>query len=175
MDKLIFSKPIYKGRIFSVTLDRIELENKQYEREIIHHPGSAVILPVFDDGTIALVRQYRHAVGKFLLELPAGTVAQNEDPLSAAVRELEEEIGVTCSHMKLLGEFFVSPGFLDEKMYIFCATGLTDSIQKLEDDEFLTIEYFKQEKLLEMAKNGEIEDAKTLIGLFLYTASEIAV
>src|SRR2546426_12760809 len=106
----ISSEQIYKGRIFDVRLDTIREGEIEYKREIVVHKGSAVILPVFDDGTIALVRQYRHAAGKYLLELVAGTLEAGEDPKLGAIRELEEEIGVRAGKIEKLSEFYVSPG-----------------------------------------------------------------
>ena len=159
------SETIYEGKVFDVRIDTI-IENEQKQlREIVEHKGSAVILPVFDDGTVALVRQYRHAVGKDLLELAAGGVEVGEDPKDGAERELEEEIGVKADKIDLLCSFYVSPGFLSEKMHVFLATGLTEVGQKLEGDENLTIERYSFEQLHEMVLNGDIEDAKTIIGI----------
>lgn len=164
----ITSETIYKGRVFDIRIDEIREGDIEHKREIVVHKGSAVILPVFDDGTVALVRQYRHAAGKYLLELAAGTLEDGEDPQTGAIRELEEEIGVTAGKIEKICEFYVSPGFLTEKMYVFLATGLTETQQKLEDDEILTIEHHSFEDLLEMIRNGDIEDAKTITGLLLF-------
>ena len=125
------SEPVYKGKVFDIRLDEIREDGIEYKREIVVHHGSAVIVPVFDDGTVALVRQYRHAAGKYLLEIPAGSLNDGEDPETGAIRELEEEIGVTAAKIEKLSEFYVSPGFLTEKMHVFLATGLTDVGQKL--------------------------------------------
>jgi len=161
------SETIYKGKVFDIRVDEIRDGEVEYKRDIIVHGGSAVILPVFEDGTVALVRQYRHAAGKYLLELAAGTLENGEDPRTGAIRELEEEIGVTAAKIEQLCEFYVSPGFLTEKMHVFVATGLTEVGQKLEDDEILTIERHSFPALLEMIENGEIEDAKTIVGITL--------
>src|SRR5687768_6751795 len=156
----IASETIYKGKVFDIRIDEIREGDVEYKREIVVHKGSAVIIPVFDDGTVALVRQYRHAAGKYLLEICAGTLNEGENPKEGAIRELEEEIGVTARKIERLTEFYVSPGFLTEKMYVFLATELTETSQKLEDDELLTIERHSFPALLEMIRNGEIEDAK---------------
>jgi len=156
---------VYKGKVFDIRVDEIREGDARYKREIVVHKGSAVILPVFDDGTVALVRQYRHAAGKYLLELCAGTLEEGEDPLTGAIRELEEEIGVTAKSVEQLCEFYVSPGFLTEKMHLFLATELTDTNQQLEADEILMIERHSFPALLEMIKTGEIEDAKTIVGV----------
>ena len=164
------SRSIYNGRIFDIRVDDIRDGEIEYSREIVVHKGSAVIIPVFEDGTAALVRQYRHAAGEYLLEIPAGTLNEGEDPMIGAVRELEEEIGVRAAHVHKLCEFYVSPGFLTEKMHLFMATGLTHVGQSLEDDEILTIEHHSYEKLLGMIRNGEIEDAKTIVGIMIAQA-----
>jgi ADP-ribose pyrophosphatase len=159
------SETVYEGPVFDVRVDTIHEEGKTLDRAIVVHPGSVVILPVFDDGTVALVRQYRHAVGKELLELAAGSLEKNEDAETGAVRELEEEIGVKAEKIELLCSVYVSPGFLSEKMHIYLATGLTDVGQKLEGDENITIERYSFDKLREMINSGVIEDAKTVVGV----------
>jgi ADP-ribose pyrophosphatase len=136
-------------------------------REVIVHSGSSVILPVFADGTLALVRQYRHAVGKYLLEAPAGTLDDDESPELGAIRELEEEVGVIAENIEKIAEFYVSPGFLTEKMFVYLATGLTETSQKLDDDEFVEIERLTFPQAFEMIRNGQIEDAKTIVGVTL--------
>ena len=161
------SKTIYTGKVFDIRVDRVREGDVEYERDIVVHGGSAVILPVFDDGTAALVGQYRHAAGEMLLELAAGTLEAGEDPLEGARRELEEEIGVRAETVEKLAEFYVSPGFLTEKMHVFLATGLTEVGQKLEEDEILTIERHSFPVLLEMISLGQIKDAKSIIGITL--------
>jgi len=161
------SETIYKGRIFDIRVDEIREGEIEYKREIVVHKGSAVIVPVFDDGTVALVRQYRHAAGEYLLEVPAGSLDGGEEPIVGAVRELEEEIGVRAAHVEKLTEFYVSPGFLTEKMHVFVATGLTEVGQKLEADEILTIERHSVPALISMIERGEIKDAKTMAAILL--------
>lgn len=165
--EIISTKPIFKGKIFDVSLATVREENVTYEREIISHPGSAVIVPVFEDNSVALVRQYRHPAGKYLLELPAGSLEPGEDPFEGARRELEEEIGVTAEKLEKLSAFYVSPGFLGEKMHVFLATGLTEVGQKLEEDELLKIEKIGLSETQKLILNNEIEDAKTMVGLML--------
>jgi ADP-ribose pyrophosphatase len=160
------SKTVYEGSVFDVRVDTIREQGEVHDREIVVHSGSVVILPVFDDGTVALVRQYRHAVGKDLLELAAGGIEEDEDSKDGSARELEEEIGVKAEKIELLCSVYVSPGFLTEKMSIYLATGLTDVGQKAEGDENITIERYSFEQLNEMINNGEIEDAKTVVGVF---------
>ncbi len=164
------SEQIYKGKVFDIRIDEIRDGEIQYKREIVVHKGSAVVIPVFDDGTAALVRQYRHAAGKHLLEICAGTLNAGEDPEIGARRELEEEIGVTAGKIEKLCEFWVSPGFLTEKMHLYLATDLTETDQNLEEDEILTVERHAIPALLQMAQNGEIEDAKTMIAITMAAA-----
>lgn len=159
------SEPIYKGKIFDVRRDRIREGQAEYERDIIVHPGSAVIVPVFADNTVALVRQYRHAAGQYLLEIPAGSLDAGESPETGARRELEEEIGFRAAKLELLSEFYVSPGFLTEKMFLFLATELTETAQNLDEDEFVEIERLPLKVALQMVRTGQIEDAKTIIGI----------
>lgn len=165
--KILGGESIYKGRIFDVDIYDIRHGGLEYKREIIKHNGSVVIVPVFGDRTVGMVRQYRYAAGKFLLEIPAGTLNKDEPMEKGARRELEEEIGVTAARLEKLSEFYVSPGFLTEKMYVFLAAGLTVTQQALEDDEILSVERYSFPQLFEMIASGEIEDAKTICGLML--------
>ena len=164
---VLSSKPIYNGKIFDVRLDAIREGDVEYEREIVVHRGSAVIVPVFGDGTVALVRQYRHAAGKYLLELPAGSLDDGENPAAGAIRELEEEIGVRAGRIEKLTEFYVSPGFLTEKMYVFLATELIETGQQLEDDELIEIDLMTFPQAFDLIRSGGIEDAKSMVGLML--------
>jgi len=167
LPKVIDSQSIYRGRIFEVTVDTVSEGEKTYAREVVHHPGSAVIVPVFDDGTIALVRQYRHPAVRYLLEAPAGTLRRGEAPEEGAKRELEEELGVVSGRLEKLSEFFVSPGFCEEKMWVYLATELTETKQQLDEDEILVVVRIPFSQALSMITTGEIEDAKTIIGVML--------
>jgi len=163
--EILATRSIYDGKIFDVVESEIRHDDVQYKREIVIHKGSAVIIPVFADGKVALVRQYRYAAEKFLLEVPAGTLNKDEDPQLGAERELEEEIGVRAGKVEKLTEFYVSPGFLTEKMHLFLATDLTPTKQNLEVDEILTVERLSFSDAFALIRRGEIEDAKTIIGL----------
>src|SRR5437016_11169106 len=110
------STKVFSGRVFDVTVDTVREGDRTYVREVVHHPGSAVILPLFSDGSIALVRQYRHPAVRRLLELPAGTLNDKERPEEGAARELEEELGLVPGKHEKLSEFFVSPGLWEEKL-----------------------------------------------------------
>ena len=165
--EFIDSKKVFTGRVFDVTVDTVREADRTYIREVVHHPGSAVILPAFDDGTIALVRQYRHPAVKYLLELPSGTLNDKERPEEGAARELEEELGLVAGSLEKLSEFFVSPGFCEEKMWLYLATDLTETAQRLEDDELIEVVRLPIDRAWQMITDGEIEDAKTIIGLML--------
>ena len=165
--KIVASEKVFNGRVFDVTVDTVGEADKTYTREVVHHHGSAVILPAFDDGRIALVRQYRHPAVKYLLELPAGTLKDRERPDEGAARELEEELGLVAGKLEKLCEFFVSPGFLEEKMWLYLATDLRETKQHLEDDELIEVVHIPIRRALQMITDGEIEDAKTIIGLML--------
>jgi ADP-ribose pyrophosphatase len=167
LPKVIDSQTIFRGRVFEVSVDTVSEGEKTYAREVVHHPGSAVIVPVFDDGTIALVRQYRHPAVRYLLEAPAGTLRRGEVPEEGAKRELEEELGVVSGRLEKLSEFFVSPGFCEEKMWVYLATELTETRQQLDDDEILAVVRIPFSQALSMITTGEIEDAKTIIGVML--------
>src|SRR5687768_2201124 len=121
LPKIVSSQKVFSGRVFDVTVDTVREGELTYQREVVHHHGSAVILPVFDDGTVALVRQYRHPAVRYLLEAPAGSLDDGERPEDGAARELQEELGLTAGHLEKLSEFFVSPGFCEEKMWVFLA------------------------------------------------------
>ena len=165
--EILSNETIYQGRVFDISVAEIRENETTYKREIVNHHGSAVIIPVFADNTVALVRQYRHAAQEYLLEIPAGTLSEGESPAIGAARELEEEIGVRAGNIEMLSEFYVSPGFLTEKMNLFMATDLTDSVQNLDEDEFLSIERLSFTEAFEKIRNNEIQDAKTIIGLIL--------
>jgi ADP-ribose pyrophosphatase len=161
------SKEVFSGRVFTVTTDTVTEGGRTYARDVVHHPGSAVIVPVFDDGTVGFVRQYRHPALRYLLEVPAGKLNKGERPEAGAARELEEELGIVCANLLKLTEFYVSPGFCEEKMWIYLATGLTETAQRLDEDEIVEKVLLPFSSALEMIGSGELEDAKTIIGLLL--------
>ena len=167
LPQILASEEIFRGRIFEVTIDTVREGDKTYQREVVHHPGSAVIVPAFEDGTVALVRQYRHPAVRYLLEVPAGTLNRGERPEDGAARELEEELGYVAGRLEKLSEFYVSPGFCEEKMWIYLATEMIETKQQLEEDEIVDVVRLPFSQALEMISAGEIEDAKTIIGLML--------
>ena len=167
LPKVLNSRKVFDGRVVKVTVDTVSEGDVTYQREVVHHPGSAVIVPVHDDGTVALVRQYRHPAVRYLLEVPAGTLADGERPEAGAARELEEELGLIAERLEKLSEFFVSPGFLEEKMWVYLATGLSEGKAQPDEDEVLDVVRLPIGDALEMISSGEIQDAKTIIGLIL--------
>jgi ADP-ribose pyrophosphatase len=170
--KIIDSKTVFRGKVFTVSVDTVQEGDATYQRDVVHHPGSAVIIPLFHDETVALVKQYRHPAVRYLLEVPAGTLEEREDPEIGAARELEEELGLVAGRLDLLSEFFVSPGFCEEKMWVYLATELTSTKQNLDQDEIIEVVKISLQEALEMISDGEIQDAKTIIALLL-TASRV--
>lgn len=167
LPKILNSHKVFDGRVFKVTVDTVSEGDLTYQRDVVHHPGSAVIVPVHDDGTVSLVRQYRHPAVRYLLEVPAGTLDDGERPEAGAARELEEELGLIAQRLEKLSEFFVSPGFLEEKMWVYLATGLSEGKAQPDEDEVLDVVRLPIGDALEMISSGEIQDAKTIIGLIL--------
>jgi len=160
-------KEIYHGRRVDVALVDVEHPKGGFvEREIIEHPGAVVILPLLDADTVILIRNYRHVVGEVLWEVPAGTLEENEQPLTCAVRELEEETGYRANKITHLFDMYSTPGFCNEKLYVFLAEELQFVGQKLDETEQIEVEPLPLSTALEMIKSGEIHDAKTLCLLF---------
>lgn len=142
-------------------------DGKEIVREVVEHPGAAVILPLLDDGRIVMIRNLRRTVGKILWELPAGTLDAGETPDACAARELEEETGYRAGVIAPLTDFFSSPGILNERMYGFLATELEETSQALDENEEIEVFPIPQWQVRDMLKDGHIEDAKT-IALLLY-------
>jgi ADP-ribose pyrophosphatase len=166
----IESKRIYFGRVVTLDADRVRLpDGGESVREVVRHAGAVVILPLFDDGRIALVRQFRYAVAAEVLEFPAGTLEPGEDVRTCAERELVEETGWQASGLEELGSFYSTPGFTDELLHSFIATGLSPSENGIapDVDESIEVEVVSVEEAISMARRGEIRDAKTLSTLFL--------
>ena len=172
--EVLASEEAYHGRIFDVSVYTIREGELTYKREVVHHVGGAGVVAVFDDSTVALVKQYRHPAVRYLLEIPAGRLEPPERPEACAARELEEEIGVRAGRMERLAEFFTSPGFCEEKLWVFLATDLIETEQALEGDEQLDIVRVTFQRAFEMISDGEIEDAKTIIGITM-AASRLGV
>ena len=165
-EKQLTSDVKFEGRVFSVTVDDVELEDgAKSKREIVHHNGGACILPLFDNGDICLVRQFRYAFGKVLWELPAGKLEKDEEPFEAAKRELTEECGLTADTYINLGEMYPTVGYCSEIIYIWAATGLHEADMKLDEGEFLTPERIPLETAYQWVMSGEIQDGKTVMAI----------
>ena len=157
---------IYEGKILNLRIDTVELPDKKYsKREIVEHSGGVGIVALTEDKKLLLVRQYRKATDRVLLELPAGKLEVNEEPKETALRELKEETGFTAANLEYLLEFYTSPGFSSEKVYLFYGENVTPGEQELETGEFIDVESYSLEDVRKMVRRGEILDAKTIIGI----------
>jgi len=166
-EKTMKTEKIYEGKILNLRIDMVELPDKKYsKREIVEHPGAVAIAALTDDNEIILVKQYRKAVEKELVEIPGGKVEISEEPREAAVRELKEETGFSADKMEYICEFYTSPGFTNEKLYLFLATGLKAGESHPENDEYIDVLKFKLDNLVDMVWKGQILDSKTIIGAF---------
>jgi ADP-ribose pyrophosphatase len=167
--KVLSKRTVYRGPLFSVSIENIaDPDGNKGRRDIVHHAGSVVVLPVDisqREPRVLLVRQFRHAAAQYLWELPAGGLDGKEDPLTGAKRELLEETGYTSTRWKKALFFYVSPGFLDESMTIYLADGLKPGKAQPEDDEFITKRLFPLSAAVKMANTGKIIDAKTIAGI----------
>ncbi len=166
MVRVISSKTAFRGPVFSVMTDEVEEPgNIRVRRDVIRHSGSIVVLPLDDSGRVLLERQYRYAAGMRMWELPAGRVDPGENPLAAAKRELIEETGYRASRWQKALFFYVSPGFLDESMTVYLASGLKQGIAQPEEDERIAVRFFPLQQAVRMATSGKIVDAKTIASL----------
>ena len=162
------SEKIYEGRILTLRVDTVELPNKKYsKREIVEHSGGVAIVAITDQGEVVLVRQYRKALEDFLLELPAGKLEYDEDPLECAIRELKEETGYSSENIELLCETYPSPGFSKEKIYIYLARDLQQGDQQLDEGEYLEVEKLDIKKVFHMVNTNELTDGKTITGILM--------
>jgi len=160
---------LYKGRVFGLRRDQVvEPGGVKVTRDIVTHNGSVVLVPVFPDGTILLVRQYRHSVGRFLWELVAGRIEPREAAGSAARRELAEETGYTARRFRKLMEVFPTPGFVSENMVVFLATGLEPGPARPEADEKIAAKRFSLGRLERMMRSGALRDAKSIAAILYY-------
>lgn len=153
---------LYEGRIIRVKKDTVRLENDATAtREVVMHHGGVCILPLTDAGEVLLVRQFRYPYGQVVVEAPAGKLEPGEDPLECGKRELLEETGMAASDYRFLGELYPSPGYCDEVISLYLATGLTEKAQQLDEDEFLEVDRVPLDTAVEQILSGEIKDSKT--------------
>lgn len=176
MDKPILPheiRKVYEGRVFTVAVESVTLpKGHRLDVEVVRHPGSVVLLPIDAAGDVMLVRQYRHAIGRWMWELPAGSLKKNEEPEKAAARECQEEIGLIPGKLERLGAFFPTPGYCDEMMIYFKATALRapgagDDEATPDEDEDIVVKAFALDDLRRMIEIGEIADLKTVAALTL--------
>lgn len=171
LEKKTGSETVYKGRIITLELQTVTLPNgKEATREVVLHPGAVTVLAITEEDKVLLVRQFRKPTDRILVETPAGKLEHGENPLEAVKRELEEETGYTASDWKHLNSFYTSPGFADELMHAYVATGLKKLQQKLDDDEFLDVIEAGADEVRQMIADGEIYDAKTLTLIYWWLA-----
>jgi ADP-ribose diphosphatase len=157
---------IYNGKVITLNIDTVTLPNGvTVDLEVVRHPGAAAVVPLKENGTVVLIKQFRHAAGGFIYEIPAGKLHSGEDPKDCAARELEEEIGYQAGKLDLLSSIFTAPGFTDEVIHVYKATGLTKGRQQLDRDEVLEIVEVSLQEAIEMIDKGTIRDAKTMVGL----------
>ncbi|MCG0275001.1 MAG: NUDIX hydrolase [Thermosediminibacteraceae bacterium] len=164
----INTKNIFSGKILKLRVDEVKLPNgKVSTREIVEHPGAVAIVPIDDDENVIMIKQYRKPVEEVLLEIPAGKLEKNEDIKTCAQRELLEETGFKAEKLLHIIDFYTTPGFSNEKMSLFLGQNLKKAQGKADEDEFIKIEKIPLSKALKMVHNGEIKDAKTIVGLFI--------
>lgn len=167
--RILKSRILYTGKVFRLQRDTvIEPGGVRADRDIIVHPGSVVVLPVFEDGRVLLIRQYRHTVGEFLWELVAGRKEPAETPSVAARRELLEETGYTARRLRKMLHIIPTPGFVNEWMWIFAAEGLVEGTAQPEEDEKITPRLFSLKQVDAMIRSGRLRDAKSIAGFLYY-------
>ena len=172
--KKIRQELVYKGHIVDVYKDILELPNgKEVEWDFVKHKGASAVVAVDHDGKILMVRQYRNSLDRMSIEIPAGGINVGEEPKAAAIRELEEEAGQRAGKVEHLVDAITAIGFSNETIYIYVATDLVQTEQKLDEDEFVQIERYSLEELVGMILDGTIKDAKTITGILTYQAKMV--
>lgn len=165
-EKIISTQHIYSGRVVKLDLHEVELPNGEHgKRELIRHPGAVAVIAVDDERNVLLVRQYRIAAARVMLELPAGTLEPDEQPEVCAIRELQEETGYKPGKLESIGAFFVAPGYTTEYIHLFIASELGESQLDGDEDEFIEVARVPFHEALAMVERGEIIDGKSIIGL----------
>lgn len=166
IEKILTTEKIYSGRVVNLEVSEVELpDGKHQKREIIRHSGASAVVALDDDNRLLLVRQYRVAAAKIMLEIPAGLLNPSEDPMAAAIREFQEETGYKPNNIQSLGGFHPAPGYTTEFIHLFFATDLVESRLQGDADEFIEVERLTFDEAMNLIDNGEITDAKTIIGL----------
>lgn len=167
--EVVNHREVYKGKIVTLHVDTIrQASGNTTIREVVLHPGGVTAIPILEDGRILLIRQFRYAIGDFILELPAGKLDSGQTPVDTIARELEEEIGYSAGSLTHACTFYTTPGFSNESIHFFIAQHLTQTTQRLEEGEHITVEAHSLSECLRMIENGEIRDGKTILGILWY-------
>ncbi|MFF2482087.1 NUDIX domain-containing protein [Paenibacillus sp. NPDC058071] len=173
-EETVSTQPIFEGKVITLQVDTVSLPNgKTATREIVKHPGAAAVMAL-KDGKLLVVEQFRKPLEKFQVEIPAGKLDPGEDPMEAAARELEEETGYRAEHLRLVSAFFTSPGFADEKLYLYFAESVLPGRSNPDEDEYLEVEAITLEQAERYIEEGRISDAKTVLAVYawkLYAAT----
>lgn len=168
-EKTLSTETIYEGKIFKMEKVKVSLpDGKTSERDIVRHNGAVAIIAMKDDGKVLFVEQFRKTVDEVLFELPAGKLESNENPEECALRELEEETGYKAKTVTFLGKIVMTPGFSDEIIHFYYATGLSEGVKSGDEDEFINIHEFDLKEINEMINNGKIYDSKTVCGIKIF-------
>lgn len=172
-EKTLASELLFEGAILALRRDTVRLENgNTATREVVHHNGGVAVLAIDDDENVLFVRQFRYPYDAVLLELPAGKLERGEDPAACGARELEEETGHKAGSLSFLAKVYPTPGYTDEVLHLYLAKDLTRVEQRLDEDEFLTVEKIPLQKAFGLCLSGEVKDAKTLVAILKYMAME---
>jgi ADP-ribose pyrophosphatase len=167
--EVIKHEEIYHGKVVDLCVDTIRLPGGASAiREVVHHPGGVVAIPVLDDGRLVLIRQFRYPLKKYILEFPAGKLDISLPPLETILREVQEETGYHATEITHETSFYTSPGIIDEVVHLYIARGLQPAAQALEEGEHITVEAYTPEECLRKVESGEIADAKTILGILWY-------
>jgi len=159
-------REIFKGNTIQLFVESVDLPNGlSIELDIVRHPGASAVVPLREDGVVILIRQFRHAAGGYIYEIPAGKLSPGESPLSCARRELEEEIGYRAAHLEKLTTIFTAPGFCDEQIHLYLGTSLSPCPQRLEEDEVIEIVEMPFPEVMQRIEDQTIRDAKSLVAL----------
>ncbi len=166
-EEIVSTRSVFKGKVIQLDIDNVQLPNgKLAEREVVHHPGAVGILAVNSNKKVILIKQFRRAIERITIEIPAGKLEKNENPLDCAYRELKEETGYTATFMEKISQIYTSPGFADEIIHIYKAEGLQKGDSLPDEDEFVEMIELSLDEIDELIKNGEIMDSKTLVALY---------
>lgn len=167
-EETLESRSVFQGKMINLRVDHVRLPNGETaSREVVEHPGAVALIAVNPEGEMVLVRQFRQPTQEAMIEIPAGKLQKGEDPLECAHRELEEETGYTAGRMQLLTQYYTTPGFCDEKMFLYYASDLKAGGISPDEDEFLEVVHLPLETARRMVYQGEIKDAKTIIGVLM--------